>query len=314
MSDAQISLCIPAYKAEHCLPVILESALGQTKPFREIFVCVDACPGDTAAIARNFPVKVIVNDVNQGCSASKNNALAEVTTEWVHFHDADDLLCPDFVEEASLVIKQKEVDVIAMGYEYVDRTTSKLIARSSYDRDGLERDPVRYCIINKIPNFAVYRTLRLKEVGGFDLDPLILYNEDVAFHLKLATAGFRFTASNKVTSINYRYENSMSQTNQLKCARAHFEVMKRNAELVGCKYGQEIATKLWEVAGHLVMYNENEIAIEAIKLAQTLDSRNALGQSLSLRLACGVIGPVRAYRLREFLVRKLKPQLRPNVG
>ena len=89
-----LALCIPAYNAANFLPRLLESARRQAVPFDEIWVYDDCSTDNTSEVAKQFGARVLVGDVNRGCSYAKNR-LAEVTeSEWIHFHDADDALLP----------------------------------------------------------------------------------------------------------------------------------------------------------------------------------------------------------------------------
>lgn len=313
--STSIALCIPAFKAETFLPTLLASALSQDPPFSEIIVCVDASPDGTAEVARSFGVTVVVNPTNLGCSGSKNVALRRVNSDWVHFHDADDELLPNFTRVASEIIQRSiEFDVVAMGFEYREAKTNKLLARSSYDVEQLENDPVRYCIRHKIPNFGLYRVEKLRLVNGFDIDPQVLYNEDVAFHLKLALSGFRFSASDEVTSINWRHSQSMSSSNELKCLLAHARVMSNAASVCGDLYGEEIAERLWCAATGLAVYSQWKKVDELLKEALVLWPHIPKGQSRLFRCTCKTVGIRFAYRIREHAIRWFKPKLRKCIN
>lgn len=309
--DFTIALCIPAYKAEKCLPLLLESAFNQTVQFDEIIVCVDACPGNTAAVAKNYPVKVVENGSNLGCSATKNRALKEVKSKWVHFHDADDILLPEFVEVArAFVYQRRYLDVIIMGYEYRDYTTGELILTSNYDTEGLESDPLLYCIENKIPNFGVYKTETLRSAMGFNCDKRVLYSEDVAFHYKLARLGFRFSACNRITSVNWRHPNSMSVANQRKCFVAYSQVYRNIAEECGKKYPEQIARKLIDCARLLAGVKEFQQMHECIKIARNLNKDCLKDENSTVRLLSRLFSPSVAFFAREIAIRLLKPQYR----
>src|SRR5690349_18185438 len=91
-----LSLCIPAYNAANYLPRLLTSARNQDIPFDEILVYNDCSTDDTENVAQKYGAKVINGDINRGCSHGKNR-LAEISTcDWIHFHDADDDLLPQF--------------------------------------------------------------------------------------------------------------------------------------------------------------------------------------------------------------------------
>src|SRR3954453_5367691 len=99
-SHPSLALCIPAYNAAAYLPRLLVSAIRQTLPFNEIWVYDDCSTDGTAAMAERYGARVMRGDVNRGCSIGKNRLAAETKCEWIHFHDADDELLPNFVERA----------------------------------------------------------------------------------------------------------------------------------------------------------------------------------------------------------------------
>ncbi len=308
---SRLALCIPAYKAEEHLPRLMASVRAQTVGFDEVIVCVDASPDKTAEVARGLGATVLVNAVNQGCSASKNVALRAATAEWVHFHDADDLLMPHFVEDAQRwMTADAPHDAVMMGFEYVDFASGEKLGVGLQEDAFLQRDAVGYAIRHKLPNFGIYRREKLLEVGGFDADPGTLYNEDVAFHVKLALAGWRFRASQEVTSINYRHGGSMSGANALKCEVAHYEVMRRAAQVAEARHGPEIAARLWKAATNMAAMGAWPEARAALKAARVIFPGVPPRQGRGLSLLARVLGPVAAFRLREGFIRGCKPHLR----
>ncbi len=311
MNQPTLALCIPAYNAAKHLPRLLDSAASQTIPFDEIIVCDDASKDNTATIAASLGAKVLANSVNRGCSVSKNHALAAATADWVHFHDADDILLPGFTAEAAVWMAMNDApEVVIMAYEYRNFETWHLYGVSSIDDAAIAADPIRYSIEVKLPNFGIYQRTALSNIGGFDCDPDVLYNEDVAFHTKLALHGFRFRASNKITSINFLHSQSMSQNNQAKCLKAQFAVMRKVATVAGQKYPREIATKFWAVATGLAAHEEWTTADAALAAAAKLCTGVPSGNSPSFDFLCRLIGPRLAFRARERVIRKFKPHLR----
>ncbi|MES2922361.1 MAG: glycosyltransferase family 2 protein [Verrucomicrobiota bacterium] len=312
MVSPTIALCIPAYNAVDFLPRLLESARQQDPPFDEIIVCVDASPDATADVAKAFGVTVIVNETNQGCSASKNRALQAATSDWIHFHDADDVLLPNFTKLASnWAGKQDCPDVVLFDYEYRDNTTNELIDASNFLPEELENDPIRYAILHQINPFCgLYRRSKLMELGGYDTDPEILYNEDVAFHCKLALAGMTFGVEKERSIINYRIAGSMSQANQRKCMLAHCAVMRRVAAVVGSTYPSEIASRFWAAATILATVSDWTAMDRALEDARKVNQGVPTNQSREFAKLCRLLGVKLAFRFREHSIRLLKPQLR----
>lgn len=308
-----LSLLIPAYNACWCLPRLLKSAQAQTIPFDEIWVYDDCSTDDTAAVAEAHGARVLRGDVNKGCSAGKNALARHVETDWVHFHDADDELLPNFVELARKWMDRGDLDVVICAFSYVDNDTGDVIAISTIDPDRLSKDPKRYTIENKIPNFGLYKRLNFIRAGGFDEDPLVLYNEDSAFHIRLAFSDLKFCADTQTSCINYRATGSMSAANQAKCALAQYHVMRKTLDLSSAQlYRSIIAANLWDIAGRLAAQNELPAAAECVKLAR----RNSLPPASSGKLYFRLLAwfsPILAIRIREMAIRRFKPQLRVHL-
>jgi glycosyltransferase involved in cell wall biosynthesis len=308
-----LSLLIPAYNAGWCLPRLLKSAQAQTIPFDEIWVYDDCSTDDTAAVAEAHGARVLRGDVNKGCSAGKNALARHVGTDWVHFHDADDELLPNFVELARKWMDRGDFDVVICAFSYVDNDTGDVIAISMIDPDRLSKDPKRYSIENKIPNFGLYKRINFIRAGGFDEDPLVLYNEDVAFHIRLAFSDLKFNADTQTSCINYRATGSMSAANQAKCAIAHYNVMRKTLNLPDVEqYHREIGENLWRISGSLAAYSEWAIAMRASTLAASL-CKPPLNAGRAWFRSLARIAPYGAVRLRELLIRIFKPQLRKGL-
>ena len=307
-----IALCIPAYNAAAYLPRLLRSASAQKIPFDEILVYNDCSTDDTAAVSESFGARVITGERNVGCSAGKNAMLHASSSEWIHFHDADDELLPNFTSLAHRWLTNPDMpDVLLFDYEYRDNETNELIASSDFSSERLRADPVEYAILTQINPFCgLYRRSRLLEVGGYDLDPEILYNEDVAFHCKLAIAGLSFDAEKEVSIINYRILGSMSGANQVKCLKAHHAVMGRVAAQVGSRYPEAIARRLWAISGSLAAYREWAEMDRALDLASSLLRTAPSGQNPKFSKLAALISPRAAFRAREYLIQIFKPHLR----
>ncbi len=309
-----IALCIPAYNAAWCLPRLLESAKNQTIPFDEILVYDDCSSDNTKEIAESYGATVFRGKKNIGCSAGKNYLLNQTKCTHIHFHDADDELLPNFTTLAHKWLSKTECpDVVLFNYKWVDNNTNELLSKSNFNHKELQEDAVKYTILNQINPFCgLYSVDKLKSVGGYDTQPEILYNEDVAFHCKLANAGLGFGAEKEVSIINYRINGSMSGANQLKCAQAHYEVMKINAQKVGAKYAKEISYKLWKNATILASYSDWKTSKKAIDLACKIyknlpDDENRIIKFISF------FNPFLSIIIREYLIRIFKPWLRKSL-
>lgn len=306
-----LSLCIPAYNAASHLPRLLKSAQAQTVSFDDILVYDDCSTDDTAEVARSYGATVISGEENQGCTVARKRLAEHASTDWIHFHDADDELLPNFVDEAQKWMhKDDPPDVVLFSYEWRREDDNALLATREFDSDRLQRDPVEYTISTQINPFCgLYRRMPFVEAGGADTDPKVLYNEDAAMHCKLARAGLQFDADPAVTVINYRREDSMSQGNQVECARARYFVLRKSARHNGETHGQVIAQELWKQAGLLAAYQQWDLADKAARLAGHLGEGIPTQGGVLFR-TLGALHPETALRVREMVIRLLRPALR----
>jgi glycosyltransferase involved in cell wall biosynthesis len=311
MSRPTLSLLIPAYNAASFLPRLLKSAHAQTEPFDEIWVYDDCSTDNTAAVAEAHGAKVLRGTVNKGCSAGKNALAQHVETDWMHFHDADDELLPHFVELASSWMTRAAHDVVLFDYEYRDDETRELLSTRHFDPKAIQEDARRYALAEQINPFCgLYSRRAYLAAGGYDEDPAVLYNEDVAFHIRMAFAGLRFGAENTVSVINYRRAGSMSAANALKCDHAHFHVMAKALKIdVENDYAAEIGGNLWALAGRLAALGDWAMANSALTLARQLTPPPAKAGSVLFRTTAA-FWPMGALRAREAWIRAAKPQLR----
>ena len=83
-------------------------------------------------------------------------------------------------------------DIVLFSYEerWDDTGGPSASAASMTGRLG---GPVAYTIQHQLTrSCGLYRRSAFLDAGGYDLDPDVLYNEDVAFHCRMARAGLRF--------------------------------------------------------------------------------------------------------------------------
>jgi glycosyltransferase involved in cell wall biosynthesis len=312
---SSIALCIPAYNAAAYLPRLLESAIAQTISFDEIWVYDDCSTDNTADVARQYGAKVIRGNSNRGCSHGKNVLAEQTTCDWIHFHDADDELYPNFVETASRWPQlENPPDVVLFDYEWRRDDNHELLSIRHFDHQALRRDAIAYAIQEQINPFCgLYRRSAYLKAGGYDTDPLVLYNEDVAFHCRMAIAGLKFDAESTITIINYCRGNSMSAANQIKCAQAHFHVLRKVSEALPGQYQTELAAKLWACAGVCAAYQDWQTADHCVQLAIALNARLPLHLSSGFKFCCQ-INPYWAIRFREACIRLSKPHLRKSYA
>lgn len=128
-----ISVIVPVYKVEDCLPACAESLLSQTfTDFELIFVddgspdgCGDLCDKYAAKDSR---VKVI-HQKNGGLSAARNSGLDIAAGEAIAFVDSDDVVTPDYLEKLYAALEKTGADMAVCAVEDVDEAGAPLEMR-----------------------------------------------------------------------------------------------------------------------------------------------------------------------------------------
>jgi len=306
-----LALCIPAYNAAKFLPTLLQSAGNQQTPFNEILVYNDCSTDNTADVAEKYGARVINGDINRGCSYGKNKLAEACKSDWLHFHDADDDILPQF---SNLVYRWiaaygNEYDVLILNFQYIDHQTGLKLGTGNHNATKLHEDVLKYAIENKIVNFGVYKKSSFLAAGGFDLDPNVLFNEDNALHQRLAKAHLKFDYLPEITCINYRYGESMSSSNLLACARANYHVLEKTAATHGQIYPAELSAKLWDCIASLASYQDWPYAKKALALNRQLGYPHAVNGNKFFNFLTR-LSPFGAVWFREKMIRTFKPYLR----
>ncbi len=144
---------------------------------------------------------------------------------------------------------------------------------------------------------------------------MVLYNEDVAFQIRLSIAGLKFTADRQLLIDNHRLMRSMSASIQVMCIAANFEVMRKTATAPQAAHCRDaIAMRLWAIAGAAAAYLDWNVAGSGGRARDR--ARREFGQSLEphVPLALPRVSPRLALRVREYAIRAIGPGLRVARG
>lgn len=131
-SRPAISVIVPVYGVEDCLPACADSLLGQTFTDFELIFVDDGSPDGCGALcdgyaARDSRVKVI-HQQNGGLSAARNAGLDVAAGEAIAFVDSDDLVAADYLEKLHAALEESGADMALCAVEDVDEAGRPLEA------------------------------------------------------------------------------------------------------------------------------------------------------------------------------------------
>lgn len=154
------------------------------------------------------PVAVIVeNDIDRtGSAATRNRALAHVTTEWVAFLDSDDQFLPHHLERLTREALKTGADVV-YPLPRVIGPNGQVVPRHHDWGGGPEFNPDYLRTNSHIPVNSLVRTELAIEVGGFVFhkDSTGAVNDDHGFYLRLLEAGARFAHVHEETFLWFHH-------------------------------------------------------------------------------------------------------------
>lgn len=120
----QVSVIVPVYGVEDCLPACLDSLAAQTLPDMEFILVDDGSPDGSGAIcdayAQRDPRFRVLHVENGGVGRARNAGLAVARGDYIGFADGDDLVEPDYYAVLVAAIEEAQADLAACNYCYLE--------------------------------------------------------------------------------------------------------------------------------------------------------------------------------------------------
>jgi glycosyltransferase involved in cell wall biosynthesis len=293
-----VSLLVPCHNAARYLPRLFESARQQTVPFAEILCYDDGSDDDTSAVARSLGAQVIGTRDCRGPSVGRNRLADAARCEWIHFHDADDLMAPTYLETA-LGRVDETVDVIVCDSDWVDEETRQLVIGRRYRDVDLQTEPIPNLLINPIGVISsLYRRQRFLAMGGFD--ETMRCWEDADVHVRLATAGARFAAIEQVLVYSLRHDRGLSR-DQANCWKCRLQFLKRYAVDLDPSTHSALASEAERAAVALLDLGDRDSARTAVRLCLSLGGKPPTTENRLLKLIKPFVPAFTLLRLQRYV-------------
>ncbi|RZJ88342.1 MAG: glycosyltransferase family 2 protein [Chryseobacterium sp.] len=280
----QYSLLIPVYNASPFIAKFIEHLSLLKKPFDEVIFYDDASTDNTVEILTGLGMKVIGGRVNLGPAHARNSLIQEAKFDWIHFHDVDDFMSPDYLAKASFYADLNIYDVIICDVDWYDSQTRKLVLSWHYKQAEINRDPLIYTIGHPVGGInGLYRRSTLKQIGGFNSKIRIW--EDADLHVRLAgNADARFYVVEESLCYAYRYPNSAS-TDQKKAWSIRLDLLREYYNAYSDPSTRlEIGAQAQVAAGSLLLSGEIELARRALYLSELCKLKVPIKNNLPWRL------------------------------
>ena len=217
-SEARLSVIIPVYNAADTIRATLDSVRMQKIPGMEI-LCVDDGSTDNSVevlerIAREDETVRVICQSNRSAGAARNNGLSHARGRYVHFLDADDLLCPGIYQKAIDRLEQTGAAVCMFQYRLLDGATGEekncpCLLNGRERVTSLRQEPAFFLYNMVAPWNKLYRrdwieehTLRFDEIRC---------GNDRGFYFRMLASGAKIALMMDY-GVRYRVNNAASLT------------------------------------------------------------------------------------------------------
>jgi glycosyltransferase involved in cell wall biosynthesis len=238
MSEALVSVIIPAYNADQFVGDAIKSVLTQSHENLELIVVDDGSTDRTAEIAEAFddPRLHVLRERNSGPAGARNHGLALARGDVIAFLDADDYWLPEKLERQLRTLEADE-QVSAVGCLMHYRSSNGRVlgvTGQTVDEHDQERI-VRGQLLPFPLSSSLFRRSTLDIVGEFD-ETLRDAAEDLDLMARVASKG-RFVCVDEVLGAYRIHPGSLSvhkfalQRAQTRFIRARLRERENGADL-----------------------------------------------------------------------------------
>ena len=298
-----IAILIPCYNAAEYLSDLFEGINAQTIPFDEI-ICYDDCSTDnTIEVALRLGARVIKGYENKGPSFGRNRLIEATKSDWIHFHDADDLIDPSFVEVFQKYIIDQNTQFLCNAAVLYRLNRSINVGNIVYDSLNEADDQLEYFLNNVgFASMGLYSKKALESIGGFRED--IKANEDPDLHVRLVKNGFTVKAVNKYLVTKLEHDTSYSHQNWMLCVEEKLKCYEMYLTTFEKKYFKTIGKHLAVSGAYFYTHQNIKAGTKTLELVKKAGVKSIDTSAFSF-LFTRIFGVKAYYRFLQFRNRNL---------
>lgn len=311
-SRPSLAILITYYNEGELLTRCLNTLLAQTDSPDEIIIYDDASRiAPEPFVPPGLKVRIIHGNTNRGISVGRNVMARTATSEWVHFHDSDDLFHPEFCAHVRAAVAAPAMDAVFS--EVASYRDDRLVSNQVIGLETLVRgyDFVRFNIEGvMLAAAATYRKASVLAIGGYR--ETLLHSEDYDFGVRLAASGIRYKILLEPLVIKLLRSESYSQ-NQVAAAAGMAESIRMLATEIPSQYHPDLVERLAGIGVNFYKQGETARARWVFGLVNELGTPRFIYQRAPYRVLARTIGPENAERLSAIYRRVLPESVRKLV-
>ena len=195
MSNAKVQIIIPVFNAEKYIKKCLDSIKSQTFEDWQAIIIDDASTDKSSDIINEYisgdnRYLYIRQNKNSGVSTARNTALAQLSSEYVAFLDADDYWEPDMLEAMVTKAEEHSCDVVQCRFIYDFPGNRTVLPQGAFDKDILLKENNLKSIYIKMMtginmNHVCMKLIRTSIINDARFDTSLRTAEDLKFCIEL---------------------------------------------------------------------------------------------------------------------------------
>lgn len=288
-----IGVLITYHNERHLLTECLESLL-QSAPPDEVLIYDDGSKFQAEEFIKDFPVKVIRSETNKGPSFGRNQLLKESRSDFIHFHDSDDLFEKDWLLKIRREIETKNPDAVFTEIaSFKDNPSNEnLISTQVLNLKSLDRDPdlLKFCLSGSllVPS-GTYRRQIVSEMGGYPEN--LWQSEDFYFHCRLAARNISYSMITEPL-IRIRVHQASRSKNEVEVWSSYLKALEILSAELPKRCFTDISSAATRAGSKLFRLGAKDKASAAFALAARLEKPRYEDQNKMYRFLARLTGPL----------------------
>jgi glycosyltransferase involved in cell wall biosynthesis len=301
-NPAQISVVIPAYRAEATIRRAIDSVLAQPDVNVRIIVVVDGLFDRTAEVIADYPSDRVVvhrHEINKGAAVSRNDGLGLVDSEYVMFLDADDFIEGPLLKGLSAAMSEAGADLgfgpMQILHETRDERERKYLPDFSSSEDVFRKWHLEGIFVT--PCSVLWRAEFIRRIGSWD--PELTRNDDGELVMRAILKGAKFVVSDRGCGIYVKHsmESLNNRTDNMdSMLRGNEKLLAIQSPVIDPELQRNVcAGHYFNIASHGYLSGRDDLGDEALKRSRKMGfgTRGPLPH----RLAYALLGVKRTSRL-----------------
>lgn len=289
------ALLVPCFNAVRFLPRLRAQVDRLAPAFDEVLLADDCSRDATAAEAEKLGFSVLRLPRNLGPGGARNALARACRAEWIHFHDVDDEIAPDYL--ARVQAASAGADAVLHAVDFVDEVDRRLEIRWQVAPAALAARPAEALLRSPMPTMSSFlRRQVFLDLGGFDEEHRCFEDGDLHFRLGASSAKLRWVP--EVLEVSLRH-GAGAGGNQHYCWGCRLEFLERYATEQPADLHPAVAAEAERVAVQLLRHRDRPAARRAVALAGRLGRRVPASAHPALRLLRNILPPLTLLRLQD---------------